>query len=60
MRVLDEHTDEIEADFQDIGIELTDLFAGRLTWRRFGVLLRQLPRTSRLAKACSGMAGETL
>lgn len=51
MRVLEEHTEQIEADFQDIGIELADLFRGRLTWRRFGVLLRQLPRTSRFARA---------
>lgn len=29
---------------------MRDLFTGRLTWRQFGVLIRQLPHDSRLAR----------
>lgn len=49
-RLLSEHAEAIEADLQQFyGIALSDLAAGRLTWRRFGVLVRQLPSESRTA-----------
>lgn len=45
----------MEADLQrHYGLALGGLFTGELTWRRLGVLLRELPRDSATAKALYG------
>lgn len=47
--LLTEHGGAIEADLQQFyGVTLSDLTVGRLTWRRLGVLVRQLPTESRV------------
>lgn len=49
-RLLTEHGEAIEADLQQFhGIALSDLTTGRLTWRRLGVLVEELPPGSALA-----------
>ncbi len=51
-RLLLEHGEAIEADLaRYYGIELGAVLRGTLTWRRLGVLVRQLPRDSALARA---------
>jgi hypothetical protein len=46
-----EHTAEIEADMQRFyGIELTQAYDGRLSWRRLLNLIQQLPDDSALAR----------
>lgn len=46
-----EACDELEADLQDMGIWLGDLWTGRLTVRRAAVLASQLPAGSRVHQA---------
>lgn len=56
---LREHGEPIEADFQRYyGVALTDVFTGRMSWRRLKVLLRQLPVDSATARATVGAAVE--
>lgn len=57
--MLQEHGEPIEADLQRYyGIPLADLFAGRLSWRRLKVLIRQLPRESATARSQIGPVAE--
>lgn len=47
--LLTEHGEAIEADLTEYyGVDLADVFRGRLSWRRLGVLIRGLPVESRL------------
>jgi hypothetical protein len=58
--LLDEHGDEIEADLQsEYRIDLCDFYRGELSARRLGVLVRQLPVTSRAVEAIDGRPGWT-
>lgn len=60
-RLVTEHGEAIEADLQRVfGIDLLDLYRGRLTWRRLGVLVRSLARRpdSDLYRAIGGEAAE--
>lgn len=57
LAALETHGEAIEADFQrHYGIPVADVFAGRMTWRRFRVLLGQLPADSATVRAASGDA----
>jgi hypothetical protein len=61
--MLIEHGDEIEADLAQYynGLDLTDLYRGTLSFRRLGVLVRQLPPRSRLVTALNdGQPGWTV
>lgn len=63
MSLLDEHGDEIEADLAQYynGLDLTDLYRGTLSFRRVGVLVRQLPPHSRTVTAVNdGQPGWTV
>ncbi|SIM73939.1 MULTISPECIES: hypothetical protein [Mycobacteroides] len=63
MSLLDEHGDEIEADLAQYynGLDLTDLYRGTLSFRRLGVLVRQLPPHSRTVTAVNdGQPGWTV
>lgn len=52
---MNEHGDEIMADFlSEYGIDILDLFRGRLSPRRALALVEQLPLTSRFATAQRG------
>lgn len=56
---LSEHGEAIEADFQRYyGLAVTDVFAGRMSWRRLKVLLRQLPPESATARVQLGPVAE--
>lgn len=45
----------MEADLQDFyGIDLAGIVDGSLSWRRLGVLVRQLPREARTVRAQYG------
>lgn len=49
------HAGPVEADLQRYyGLRLADLCAGRLTWRRLGVLVRQLPLESATVRSVRG------
>lgn len=51
---IEEHVETVEADLQQFyNVRLSDL-GGALSWRRCGVLLRQLPLTSRTHRAVGG------
>jgi hypothetical protein len=53
------HGEPIEADFaRYYGLAVSDVFAGRMSWRRLKVLLRQLPPESATARATLGAAME--
>jgi len=55
--VLNRYWDEAEADLQRVyGIDLSDLWRGRLSFRRIAVLLRGLPAGSCLGRAAGGSA----
>lgn len=44
---MDEHGEEIEADLQRwYRVDLRDLWSGKLSWRRLGVLVKNLPAES--------------
>ena len=60
VELLTEHGEAIEADLQQFyGVALSDLTVGRLTWRRLGVLVRQLPAESRVVATLNrGSSGE--
>ena len=46
----------VEADLRETyGVKLSDLPAGRLTWRELGVLVRGLPAGSRTHRAVAGI-----
>jgi hypothetical protein len=54
LAALETHGEAIEADFQRYyGVAVTDVFAGRMTWRRFRVLLSQLPADSATTRAAT-------
>lgn len=54
LAALETHGEAIEADFQRYyGVAVTDVFAGRMTWRRFRVLLAQLPADSATTRAAT-------
>ncbi len=54
-RLLREHGEAIEADLARFyGVDLRDLWRGRLTWRRLLALIRGLPADSALARAQAG------
>jgi hypothetical protein len=54
---LREHGESIEADLQRYyGVALSDVFTGRMSWRRLKVLLRQLPPDSATGRAQLGPA----
>jgi hypothetical protein len=54
-RLLAEHGDAIEADLQHhYHLDLCDLYRGKLSLRRLGVLVRRLPATSELVKSIYG------
>lgn len=44
--ILRDHYEAIEYDLLTIGIDLADLWQGRMSWRRLGVILRNLPADS--------------
>jgi hypothetical protein len=49
----------VEADLQHhYGLALTDLPAGRLTWRRLKVLIDGLPRDSEMSRRVNGEAAD--
>ncbi|AZV00743.1 tail assembly chaperone [Gordonia phage Kiko] len=52
--LLEQRGGEIESDLQDKGIDLVDLYRGRLTLRKVAVLIKYLPPTSALALATNG------
>ncbi|AON97309.1 tail assembly chaperone [Gordonia phage Hedwig] len=52
--LLEQHGGEIESDLQGKGIDLVDLYRGRLTLRKIAVLIKYLPATSALALATNG------
>lgn len=58
LELVERHGEAVEADFQRFyRVPLADLAAGRLSWRRFGVLVRHLPLDSSTALAVNGAAG---
>lgn len=52
--LLERRGDEIESDLHDKGVDLVDLWRGRLSLRKLAVLIRYLPSTSALAIAENG------
>ncbi|AZF93592.1 tail assembly chaperone [Gordonia phage Eyes] len=52
--LLEQRGDEIESDLHDKGVDLVDLFRGRLSLRKVAVLIAFLPPTSALAIATNG------
>jgi hypothetical protein len=57
LELVERHGEAVEADLQRFyRIRLADLAAGRLSWRRFGVLVRHLPLDSATALAVNGDA----
>lgn len=55
MELLRDHGNAVEADLQQhYGIELTDLWRGRLTLRRLRVLVDHLPSDSATARSIAG------
>lgn len=57
--VLERHQEAIEADFQETyGVHIGLLGTEALTYRRFGVLLSQLPVTSRTKRQIIGPAAD--
>lgn len=58
--ILIQRTSEVEADLlHHYGINLSDLFTGKLTWRRFTALVKQLPYDSAVYRAERGPWGLT-
>lgn len=56
---MSEHGEALEADLaRYYGTRLSDLFSGRLSWRRLDVLVRHLPADSATAHALYGAAVE--
>ena len=54
-RLLSEHGEALEADLHRYyQLDLLDLFRGRLTWRKLGVLVRHLPLDSATVQAQLG------
>jgi hypothetical protein len=57
LAALETHGEAIEADFQRYyGVPVSGVFAGAMTWRRFKVLLGQLPAESATVRAAAGDA----
>ena len=52
--LLEQRGDEIESDLHDKGVDLVDLYRGRLSLRKVAVLIAFLPPTSALAIATNG------
>ncbi|MGE3795113.1 MAG: hypothetical protein AB7I38_14460 [Dehalococcoidia bacterium] len=56
--LLTEHGEAIEADLAEYyAVDLGDLFRGRLSWRRLGVLIRGLPVESRFVSSLPRTTG---
>lgn len=51
MTVLTEYHEELEIDLHGQGVDLLDVWRGRLSLRRLELLIRHLPATSRLGRA---------
>lgn len=51
MTLLNEHHEELELDLHRQGVDLLDVWRGRLSLRRLDLLVRHLPATSDLVRA---------